>query len=124
MEEVTRNAAILYTHAMDRYEVMRLEHVLSDGLPIVRALKKATANFERATANFERAIAAEQQSAIDEFRRVQRGVAEEYEETEARWAKERSDALHAAASPASQDKETSSAMHDRFVAAQEEWNLR
>src|SRR3990167_3138797 len=115
MEEATRNAAILYVHAMDRYEGMTMERVLSDDSPTVRALKEATRTFERA-------IAAAHQSAIDEFRRVQRVVAEEYEETEARWAKERSDALHAAASPPGPDEETNSAVHDRFVAAQEEWN--
>ena|SRR3972149_3115267 len=115
MHEATRNAAILYVHALDRYEAMTMDRVLSSGSPTVRALKEATINFQRA-------INKEQQSTIDEFRRVQRSVAEEYEETEARWAKERSDALHAAASPPGPDEETNSAVHDRFVAAQEEWN--
>ena len=117
MEEATRNAAILYVHAMDRYEGMTMEYVLPKDSPTVRAMKEAAANFERA-------IAAEQQNVIDEFRRVQRGVAEEYEETEARWAKERSDALRVAASPTGLNEETNIAAHDRFVAAQEEWNLR
>ena len=115
MEEVTRNAAILYAYAMERYESLMLEHVLPKDSPTVRAMKEAAANFERA-------IAAEQQNVIDEFRRVQRGVAEEYEETEARWAKERSDALRVAASPTGLNEETNIAAHDRFVAAQEEWN--
>src|SRR3972149_4406338 len=115
MEEATKNAAILYAHAMDRYEGMTLERVLSDDSPTVRALTEATVNFERA-------IASEHQSAIDEFRRVQRVVAEEYEKTEARWAKERSDALRAATSPTGLNEETNIAAHDRFVAAEEEWN--
>ena len=117
MEEVTRNAAILYAYAMERYESLMLEHVLPKDSPTVRALTEATVNFERA-------IASEHQSAIDEFRRVQRVVAEEYEKTEARWAKERSDALRAATSPTGPNEETNIAAHDRFVAAQEEWNLR
>ena len=93
MEEATRNAAILYVHAMDRYEGMTVERVLPKNSPTVRAMKEAAANFERA-------IAAER---LDAVSYMQSEKLRQHAKRE----------LH---------EETNIAAHDRFVAAQEEWN--